>query len=506
VVDSDCPGHDDHCTPVTCEHLPAGGEGGGAADGGVKLVATCVSGTPVVCTSSESCTQGTCDPATGACAFTHQTPDLDGDGYYAPLPGYAPGSPGSCGDDCDDTNPDAHPGGTEICDGVDNDCDGIVDNGATYPPDSSAPQVQVSGPIAPASPGGLGWSFRTQSYAATYTGDDNGFSVYLSTLNRLGGVITPPGEQVYTRINADASGGAISWRGDRYGMVWQDRRAGNYDIYFSAVASDGTKQISDIQVSTGTDFSVNPTIVWNNLQFLVVWQDDRNGPFDVFAQRINLDLTLDGGNMQLTFGNSEFGSESPSIAPGLKGAGLACAYGDATHHWIDFQVFTPDLTKALTPPIHVTDGTTEAEYPMVVWSRDRYVVGWYDNTASPKAVYAATFLEDGTPLSPPTAITSPGPAQSRYPWLKALGDRVLVLYSDDRDMNDGYELYTRMVRSDLTPLGGEMRITHATGDSIFPVGAFGQDGDYGVLFRDDRLGGVQNIFFTALTCDWPGGG
>jgi len=43
--------------------------------------------------------------------------DDDGDGHYAP----------PCGNDCDDTNPDVNPDATEICDGQDNDCDGLVD-------------------------------------------------------------------------------------------------------------------------------------------------------------------------------------------------------------------------------------------------------------------------------------------------------------------------------------------------------------------------------------------
>jgi hypothetical protein len=43
--------------------------------------------------------------------------DHDGDGYVD-------------GPDCDDDDPSSYPGGTEYCDGADNDCDGVVDDGA----------------------------------------------------------------------------------------------------------------------------------------------------------------------------------------------------------------------------------------------------------------------------------------------------------------------------------------------------------------------------------------
>ena len=52
------------------------------------------------------------------------TKDADGDGVVEAL-------------DCDDTNPDAHPGAVEVCDGADNDCDGEVDDGYDNDDDGS---------------------------------------------------------------------------------------------------------------------------------------------------------------------------------------------------------------------------------------------------------------------------------------------------------------------------------------------------------------------------------
>ncbi len=74
--------------------------------------------------------------------------DSDGDGYGDPSrtasacdapPGYV-----SNGGDCDDTDPAVY-GGVELCDGVDNDCDGSVDFGRHVPADFASIQDAIDG-------------------------------------------------------------------------------------------------------------------------------------------------------------------------------------------------------------------------------------------------------------------------------------------------------------------------------------------------------------------------
>jgi len=64
--------------------------------------------------------------------------DADGDGYCSEASG---------GSDCNDSNPNVHPGASEICDDLDNDCDGLVDEGdvcgGTGPGDLHSYRIRV---------------------------------------------------------------------------------------------------------------------------------------------------------------------------------------------------------------------------------------------------------------------------------------------------------------------------------------------------------------------------
>lgn len=154
VSDRDC--SSDLCNPAVCD----------LSQGTCKKLPT------VICDDPDECTSDHCDPESGICVFDPLSFDLDNDGRKGPRPGFSAGQPGSCGDDCDDTSPLAFPGGEEICDGVDNDCNGVVDDGSIFVPTDSV-LVQISVGKAPADATGFGWSGdKKAGYLAAFTGSD----------------------------------------------------------------------------------------------------------------------------------------------------------------------------------------------------------------------------------------------------------------------------------------------------------------------------------------------
>ncbi|UJR86872.1 MopE-related protein [Sandaracinus amylolyticus] len=133
----DLEGHDEDCDPETFGDTD--GDGDGAIDASCCNGATC--GTDCddgdaaispaadeICGEHDDDCDGRVDEGLGRTYYPDRDDDGYGDATGAPRTACtAPAGHAAMAGDCNDLEPRVHPGRTDVCDGLDNDCDGTVD-------------------------------------------------------------------------------------------------------------------------------------------------------------------------------------------------------------------------------------------------------------------------------------------------------------------------------------------------------------------------------------------
>jgi hypothetical protein len=301
-------------------------------------------------------------------------------------------------------------------------------------------------------------------------------------------------EQGITNVNADTFGGPLIWTGLQLASAWEDRRDGDFEIYFNRLDAEGNKLGPDVRISNAEGFSLRADLLWDGAEFVVVWNDRRNNPDDyqIFGQLVSREGKMLGDNVVLTPPGLD--AEAPSIAQGVTGFAMTFNVTSPEGRRVVFRTISTDLQE--TGDI-VQLGGPGSVAASLVWAGDRYVAAWSTRDVTPgPSILAATLTEDGTLMDPPRAITGPAPF-ARGQAMLPLGDRLLLVWSEED--NGSYDLYTKQITLDLRELSPPVRITSTDTDSVSPAITFGPEGDVGILYEDLASGSWQ-VYFTRLTC------
>jgi hypothetical protein len=293
-------------------------------------------------------------------------------------------------------------------------------------------------------------------------------------------------------------GRAIAWDGDRYGVAWIDVRDGDSEIYFALLDADGRKlEPGDVRLSYEGGFGFNPSVHWTGERFVVVWSDwpkafgATGSDTRIFARTISPDGSPGPTAIEVTEGLS--GShDSPYVA--AAGDQIAVAWIASDYGEVEFALFDRRLERVAGPLSLGSHG----DFVRVVHVGTGWAAFWHGIDDGATTIWGV-FLDETAGVGQAKPIIE-ARKRARYPFPVSLGDRVLLVYSDDGDDMQGYELYITTLSERLEPMGAAQRVTQSVADSIFPTAAFGPAGDVGILFRDDRLGWGQ-VFFTRLECE-----
>jgi hypothetical protein len=140
--------------------------------------------------------------------------------------------------------------------------------------------------------------------------------------------------------------------GKNFLVVWQDLRNGrDWDVYAARITAEGkVLDPGGFLVASGAHNQAKPQIAWDGQNFLVVWQDFRNGKqYEVYAARVaSAGTVLDADGARLASGDF-FHCHDPAVASTGGGRSLVL--------WLGFAPFAGDGYR--TPGVmaqFVTDG------------------------------------------------------------------------------------------------------------------------------------------------------
>jgi hypothetical protein len=154
---------------------------------------------------------------------------------------------------------------------------------------SAAPAAQ----LAPAATGMGANAFAVWQDARNPDRDIYGARIDMLT----GATLDPAGIQI-TSGNGEQVVPKVASAGTSALVVWQDRRAGNFDIMGAVVSSTGAVTAADIPICAAAGDQTRPNVAYDatNNVYLVVWTDPQGGTLDIRGARVSpAGAVLDGG-------------------------------------------------------------------------------------------------------------------------------------------------------------------------------------------------------------------
>ncbi|MFZ1946217.1 MAG: T9SS type A sorting domain-containing protein, partial [bacterium] len=217
--------------------------------------------------------------------------------------------------------------------------------------------------------------------------------------------------------------------------------------YGARVGSDGSvRDPAGIAISAAAGAQECPDVACDGTGYLVVWQDNRGGAYDIYAARVDsAGAVLDGSGFVISGAASD--QTHPAVAfdgtdylvvwQDLRG-GVACdVYG--TRVSAGGTVLDP-------AGIAISTATGAQEYPAAVFNGAGYLVVWQDRRGGPYAdIYAARLATDGTVRDPAGLAVSAASYDQLYPTLAFEGTYWVVAWQDMRRLATRPDIFAARV-------------------------------------------------------------
>jgi hypothetical protein len=284
-------------------------------------------------------------------------------------------------------------------------------------------------------------------------------------------------------------------------IVWEDERNGYTDIYAQRLASGGAKLWGKggVGVCEAPGNQTAPQVISDGKSAMIVWQDYRNGNADIYVQKLN----MSGSAIWPKDGIPVCTVETNQLEPQLAGNGA----GGAIITWYDYRsgrgedVYAQKISKtgsaewqANGAPVCTEEGTQW--HPKIVSDGSGgAVICWDDKRGDYYDTYAQRLDANGNPVWQVDGIAvCAAPENQEYSQIASCeGDSFVITWQDYR--NGNADIYAQKINLDgriLWKTNGET-VCDVAGNQERPQIVGGQDPI--IIWSDFRNGtGNSDIF------------
>ncbi|MEO8666552.1 MAG: exo-alpha-sialidase [Ignavibacteria bacterium] len=303
---------------------------------------------------------------------------------------------------------------------------------------------------------------------------------------------------------SDNNARCVESSGNVVHVVWKDNRDGNYEIYYKQSIDGGISWGTDTRLTHNTANSLLPTLYVAGSVVNIVWQDNRDGNYEIYYKR-----STDGGihwgtDTRLT-SNSAI-SRNPSMTGFLSTVNIVWRDNRDGNYEIYYKHST-DGGMHWGADTRLTNNPADSYNPSISQNASFVNVVWQDNRDGNYEIYYKRSTDGGIVWETDARLTN-NFAVSYNPIVSVSDSTVHVIWRDAREGN--YDLFYKRSSDGGINWGIDTRLTHNTADSlVFSAAISGlaihlvwednRDGNYEIYYKRSTNAGVTWEGDTRLT-------
>jgi len=288
--------------------------------------------------------------------------------------------------------------------------------------------------------------------------------------------------------------------GGEFVVTWDDGRNGNWDVYGQRYDAEGDPVGQNFRVNDdgGSADQLGSGVAVNKYgEFVVVWTDGRSGEGDVYARRYDAGGTAQGPSFRLS--DVSTGAQLNPAIEARPDGGYWVAWADARSGNPDIYCRRLDRSgNKVGADFRINDdqGSALQRCSAIGMDARGYIgVAWEDGRNGEYDIYRCVADAAGNLLGANLRLNDDGPggADQFYAGMAGGNGRFLAAWTDQRAGSDSLDIYAQYMDGSGVPVGSNFLVNSDGSDASqwYPYVAMDSSNNAVILWMDTRNGPYQ---------------